>query len=268
MNIKQHAKKYFSLDDKEKSAFLRETYINQEMSWIAISKLVGTYPNKVRRDARSLGLLSRDKIDAQKKALEHGRAKHPTEGKERKQETKIKISETQGQVWDNMSDFERNQRSKIGKDSWDKKTEGEKNALIKKGGDAIRTAAKFGSKLERFLLEELTKRKYRVQFHKEHWLKNKALETDLYIEDLRTVIEVDGPSHFEPVWGETNLVRNQRSDAEKTGLVLGEGLVLIRIKQTQRISQRYLRNTLNNLIGVLEDIKKSFPKETKRYIEI
>ena len=87
-----------------------------------------------------------------------------------------------------MSEEERIARSQIGKQSWDKKTEAEKRDLIQKGSNAIRQAAKKGSKLERFLLEELSRRKYRVQFHKEHWLKNQNLETDLFIEDLNTVI--------------------------------------------------------------------------------
>ena len=154
------------------------------------------------------------------------------------------------------------------KEVWDRKTEAEKQDIISKGSEAIRKASKEGSKLEKFILSELTKRNHKVQFHKEHWLKNQNLETDLFVEDLRTVIEVDGPSHFEPVWGEENLKKNQRSDLEKTGLVLAQGLVLIRIKQTKRISNRYLRSVLEKLLEVIGNIEEKFPEENKRYIEI
>ena len=82
------------------------------------------------------------------------------------------------------------------------------------------------------------------------------------------MIEVDGPSHFEPVWGEENLKKNQRSELEKTGLVLEQGLVLIRIKQTKRISDRYLRSVIEKLLEVINSIEEKFPKENKRYIEI
>jgi hypothetical protein len=45
-------------------------------------------------------------------------------------------------------------------------------------------------------------------------------------------------------------------------------MVLIRIKQDKRISQRYFRNILNKLVEELEKIKTNFPEQDKRYIEI
>ena len=268
MNIKNKLKKYWDLPDGEKESVLKNAYDNEKMSWIQIAATLNTYPNKVRREAKKFGIKSRTKSGAQKEALKSGRSLHPTEGKELTEDTKLKISECQGSIWDNLSEEERKKRSLIGKESWNKKTEKEKREVIKKGGEAIREASRTGSKLERFLLEALTERNYRVQFHKEHWLKNQRLETDLFIEDLRTVIEVDGPSHFSPVWGEQNLLKNQQTDLQKTGLILGQELVLIRIKQTKRISQRYLRTVLKELLSVLDQISKEFPKENKRYIEL
>jgi hypothetical protein len=49
---------------------------------------------------------------------------------------------------------------------------------------------------------------------------------------------------------------------------LEQGLVLIRIKQTKRISNRYMRTVLNELLEVIDRIEKKFPEENKRYIEI
>ena len=261
-------KTYWDLPDKEKEKFLSTAYNKKKMSWISIAKDLSTYPNKIRREAKRLGIESRDKSSAQRVALKEGRSEHPTEGTERSEETRIKISDSQGKIWDSLTEREKAQRSLTAKEVWHRKTEAEKQDIISKGSDAIRKASKEGSKLEKFIFSELTKRNYKVQFHKEHWLKNQKLETDLFVEDLRTVIEVDGPSHFEPVWGEENLKKNQRSDLEKTGLVLAQGLVLIRIKQTKRISDRYLRSVLEKLLEVINSIEEKFPKENKRYIEI
>jgi very-short-patch-repair endonuclease len=268
MNIKNKFSDYWSLQENEKRSLLKEAYCNKKLSWIQIAEMLNTYPNKVRREAKKLGILSRSKSGAQKEALKKGRSLHPTKGKKLNENTKLKISESQGLIWDSLSEEERAKRSEAGKESWNKKTEKEKQEVIRKGSDAIREAARTGSKLERFLLEELTARNYRVQFHKEHWLKNQRLETDLFVEDLRAAIEVDGPSHFSPVWGEKNLTKNQQTDLEKTGLILGQGLVLIRIRQTKRISQRYLRKILEDLLNILDQISKEFPKENKRYIEL
>ena len=259
---------YNKLSDKEKKTLLKNKYANERLSFAEIARQVGTYANRVRRDASKLGIKTRNRSEAAKVALDSGRSKHPTKGKSHTEETKIKISESQGKVWDSLTDKDRTLRSNIGKESWEKKTDSEKRETLEKGSQAIREASRIGSKLERYLLVELTKIGYEVQFHKEHLLRNQRLEIDLYVNDTSTAIEVDGPSHFEPVWGEENLERNKRSDRQKTGLIISEGMVLIRIKQDKRSSQRYFRKVLQEVVEALRKINNKFPKEDQRYIEI
>lgn len=233
-----------------------------------IAEHFNTYPNKIRRILIKNGRELRDKSTAQKNALKKGVSKHPTKGKKRSEETKLKISESQGQVWESLTPEERAYRSLLGKESWNKKTEEEKQLFLQKAGDAIRDAARNGSKMEKFLLESLINEGFRVEFHKTQWLQNAELEMDLYLPELRTVIEVDGPSHFEPVWGHENLARNQMSDMQKDGLVLRNKLVMIRIKQTKRLSQKYMRDVLYDLLILLNKISESFPGENERYFEL
>lgn len=233
-----------------------------------IAEHFNTYPNKIRRILIKHGEELRDKSTAQKNALKKGVAKHPTKGKKRSEKTKLKISESQADVWSKLTPEERAYRSLLGKESWNKKSEEEKQLFLQKAGDAIRDAARNGSKMEKFLLESLIMEGFRVEFHKTQWLQNAELEMDLYLPELRTVIEVDGPSHFEPVWGHENLARNQMSDMQKDGLVLRNGLVMIRVRQTKRLSQKYMRDVLSNLLICLDKISKSFPNENERYIEL
>jgi very-short-patch-repair endonuclease len=260
--------KYKNLSESKRKKILQQKYTQERKSFAAIAKELGTYANKIRRDAASFGIDIRTRSDAAKTAIEAGRSSPPMKGRQHTTETKLKISESQGEVWDKLNEEELLERSRIGKESWDQKSPQEKDLIIKKGSAAIREAARTGSKLEKFILKELTDRKFRVQFHKEHFLRNQKLEIDLFVEDVRAAIEIDGPSHFEPVWGYENLERNQRSDMEKTGLILDQGFVLIRIKQDRRSSQRYFRKVLDKLVVELEKIKRSFPDKSKRYIEI
>ena len=245
-----------------------DLYVTEEWSTYKLAEKFDTYPNKIRRILNKGGVSLRSKSEAQKNAIKEGRSDHPTEGKKRSDETKLKISESQGHIWDSLSKKERARRSEIGKKSWEKKSDSEKRALIQRAQDSVREASKNGSKLERFLLNELTKRNFRVEFHKERWLRNQKLQVDLFVPDYLTAIEIDGPSHFRPVWGQENLEKNQQADLQKTGLILGEGLVLIRIKQEKRLSQRYMRNVLQRLLEKLDHIKESYPKENERYFEI
>ena len=243
-------------------------YKNQNKSTYEIAKEFDTYPNKIRRILIKNGCEMKDKSSAQKNALKQGVAEHPTKGKKRSEKTKLRISESQAKVWDNLSEEERLQRSLIGKEAWNKKTVEEKSIFLQKAGNAIRHAAKTGSKMEKYLLEALINEGFRVEFHKTHWLQNSELEIDLYVPDLKTVIEVDGPSHFRPVWGHENLARNQLSDMQKDGLVLRQGMVMIRVKQIKRLSQKYMRDILDNLLNLLHRIEKSYPNENERYFEL
>ena len=243
-------------------------YQNEGWSTYQIAEKLKTYPNKIRRILKKNGIDLRNSSTAQQNALQKGRATHPTQGSSLSESTKKKISESQGEVWDSLSEKEKSRRSQIGKQSWEQKTEEERSLLLEQAHDAIRKSSRDGTKLEHFLLFELGKRDLRVEFHKEHWLKNHRLQVDLYIPSYRAAIEVDGPSHFKPVWGQENLEKNIKADQQKTGLILGSGLVMIRIKQNQSLTQRYMRNTLTKLLELLDTIKDEYPKENERYFEI
>ena len=243
-------------------------YNSGNYSTYELAEKFETYPNKIRRILRKHGVVLRTKSAAQKNASKKGRASHPTKGKAQSETTRRKISDSQGKIWDNMSDEDRQKRSDRGRDSWNKKSEEEKSQLIRKAQDAIRESSKIGSKMERFLLQRLIEEGVRVDFHKDHWLRNQQLQVDLFIPELRAAIEVDGPSHFKPVWGMDNLIKNQRADRQKTGLILESGLVMIRIKQERKLSQRYQREVEQGLFELLKRIKDEYPKENERYFEI
>ena len=256
------------MDKKETELAIVSLYKSKNLSTYELAEKFETYPNKIRRILKKHGVELRTQSQAQSNALKNGRSAHPTKGKNLSEETKTKISDAQGDIWDNMSDSERDRRSEIGRESWNKKSEEEKIQLIEKAQQAIRESGRSGSKLERFLLHELTLAGFRVEFHKDHWLRNQRLQVDLFLPEIRTAIEVDGPSHFKPVWGVENLIKNQKADRQKTGLVLGSGLVMIRIRQDKRLSQRYQRQILENLCNLINKIKEEYPKENERYFEI
>ena len=82
--------KYNDMTEKQKEKLIKKMYCSQKKSFAEIAKYTGTYPNRVRSDAVSLGIQIRTRSDAAKAALESGRAKHPTKGLKRSDETKLK----------------------------------------------------------------------------------------------------------------------------------------------------------------------------------
>jgi very-short-patch-repair endonuclease len=121
---------------------------------------------------------------------------------------------------------------------------------------AIRKSSVEGSKLEKYILSKLLEKQYKVQFHKEQILSNTKLQIDIFLPAENIAIEVDGPSHFEPVWGDDCLSRNQKYDQKKTGLILGKGIKLIRIKQTGDYSKAKAIILTNKLLDLLENISE------------
>jgi len=252
-----------------------DMYTNQNCSTYVIAKKYNTYPNKIRRVLIKNGVTLNDKSEAQKKALKSGRSKHPTRGIKRDEQVKIKISESVYKHWQALSEKEYESRVDKARDQWHNMTEGERKALRDAAAQAVREASKKGSKMENFLLDKLGRAGYNILFHKTGLIPNDNLEVDLFIPELKVAIEVDGPSHFFPIWGETEaekqniLQKHIKSDAHKSGLLLSKGFVLIRVKHlTKNLSEKNKRMVLEKVTDKLEEIKKKFPPHGKRYIEL
>lgn len=54
-------------------------------------------------------------------------------------------------------------------------------------------------------------------------------ELDLYLPDQRIGIEIDGPTHVKPIFGEETLARTLENDAKKSKLCEENNIYLIRI---------------------------------------
>lgn len=262
----EKGKLYLKLQPAQKLAFLQEVYV--DYSYAEIAAAAHTYPNRIARDARKLGLPARSKSDAQKKALETGRHPHPTKGSQRPDSTRVKISEGKAEAWHNLDANEKARLADISRGQWNSMSDLEKKEFHRRAGEAIRLAAKEGSQLEKYLHLALIKAGYRAELHKEHLIVNERLHIDLFLPTISVAIEVDGPSHFLPIWGDKTLRRNQRSDSEKAGLILGQGFVLIRIKHSKALSQKYKRDIAEVLVNTLKDIEDDFPDVGDRYIEL
>ncbi len=266
--MKVHRDALWSTSPQVQKTILENYYHKYNMSWAEIAKLHDTYANKIIRLARKLGIESRDKSDAQKVALSEGRQEHPTEGKERSEKTRQKISEGQGKIWDSLSEMEQMERRQIGITSWNKKTPSQKTEFFKKSSEALQEASQNGSKMENYLFETLVRAGYRVEKHLEHILQNEKFHIDLYIPAVRAAIEIDGPLHFEPVYGQEKLERRQAADLQKTGLILSARMVLVRVKLVKRESQRNSRNICDQVLTILNDIQSKFPPKDERYFEV
>lgn len=243
---------------------------NEGCSSYEIAEKLGTYSTKILRALKFLGAESRDYSTAQKNALKRGRSKIPTEkGTKLSEKHKELISEGRAQAWADMSEEERERLRNISREQWANMTDEEKHNLRTLAAKANRKAAVEGSKAEQYIRDELRALGWDVRFHERNLTVDQALEVDMFIADIKTAIEIDGPSHFLPIWGEDVLQRHQAADAKKNGLLLNEGYAVIRVKQLSKtLSQKKQREVLAAIVENLDRIKVEFPPEGKRLIEV
>lgn len=251
------SKSYFRMSDEQRLAFLTGLHYEHNHSMNEIAVILGTYLNRVLRDASSLGFKKRSKSETQKLLLAEGKREHPTKGKQRSEDTKLKISEGVGTMWDNMNDTDRKSRQDKSREHWESIDPNKKKDIKNKAMAGIRKSSKEGSKLEKFIYDSLTKAGFVIIYHKEHSLLNEKMHLDMVLPNYGIVIEIDGPSHQEPIWGEETFSRNQRADKNKTALCLYMGYWMLRVKQNKRLSQRYMRQLSTKVLETINNIKDS-----------
>jgi very-short-patch-repair endonuclease len=240
------------------TVYILKRYFEEEKSLPEIAQELNTYPNKIRRIILKAGRQLRDKSESQKIALNNGRADHPTEGKERTEETKLKLSEASAQSWANMPKDKKKKLCEKLSESFKKRDKGELEDMYKKASRAISEAGRSGSKLEKYLLENLPGLGYNIIAHKKGLIANTNLEPDFVIPDIKVVIEIDGPTHFLPIFGEERLEKTIKSDTEKNGLFLQNGYCVLRVKHICKTLTAYKkREALKEIAKTLDEIKNN-----------
>ena len=233
-----------------------------------IAEEFSTYSKKIERVLKKNGVKIRSRAEAMKLALKRGRAEHPTEGKKRDDEAKLAISKGREQAWKDMPEDAKEEFAKGAKERWDNMDPVKKQEMQSKAGAALREACLEGSKAEKFLKKKLEEIGYNVVMHKKGLIQGN-FEIDLLLPELNTIIAIDGPQHFLPLFGEDKLAETIKMDSVKNGLLIGKGFCVIRIKylcKTMNLSvERKLWDAVSKQV---EQIEVKFPPKTKRFIEL
>src|SRR6185369_13465229 len=126
-----------------------------------------------------------------------------------------------------------------------------------------------GSHLEKFLLNGLRVKGYQVEFHREVGLIERAMQLDLFLPKLGLAIEIDGPSHFMPIWGQDALNKKLKSDSYKNGLLIKNGYGILRVKNHKKnMSKIQMENFLTRLVDMLDSIEKQSKRNKLFEMEI
>lgn len=86
--------------------YLEEHYDRLRKSTYEVAEELGVYPNCIRRALRHHGITIRNRSEARANALKTGRARHPTTGSSRSDETRRRISDSLRENRDSLREIE------------------------------------------------------------------------------------------------------------------------------------------------------------------
>lgn len=247
---------------------IQQEYVDGGKSFYQIGEECGTHAQNVRRFAIKAGFTPRTKKESTAAALKSGRLKHPTAGTKRDAGTVKKIASTMAQTWKDLTKDELADRIKKSQEAWNRMTDEQKTALQRSAMEACRSAAKTGSKAEKYMEEILVAAGYRVECHKKHIIANQNVHIDLFLPELSVAVEINGPSHYYPIFGEEQLQKTIGYDQKKVGLLMLEGITLVKvgflgdpcISRCQKIGEE--------LLATLQKFKENGPEKDCPVIRI
>jgi len=236
--------------------YLNQKYVVEEMSFGAIAKLHGTFPNTIRRAAIKHGIKPRTKSTAQKKFLDKN--EHPMQGRERPPEEKDRISRGVQEYWEGLDpdDEERircemSERARL---KWEWMSEEEKKKSIKEMHRANREKSGTGSKNENLVRKLLRKAGYGAVDRTNDFSPRRKFEIDIPIPGEAIAVEWDGVAHFVAIYGDKDLKRVTSKDERKNQALLDYGWTVIRVRDHSTAhSAAFCRRAVDKIIEIIEN---------------
>lgn len=249
--------------------FLLEEFVNKGKSTFEIAKEVGCFPTQIRRLLKKYGIPVRDRSDARKLAIQQ--RGHHMEGKERTEEEKLAISMSLQTYWDDMSDEEADERRKkaaqVAMSNWEALSDEEKKLTIEKLHKGNKRAAQKGSKNENAIAAMLKERGYKVFQRTTEFTPACTYEIDIALPDYCIAIEIDGPTHWSPVYGEENLQRVQEKDDRKDQMLMGCGWAVVRCRDhSSSPSKAICRRIVDQIVDGIEN--KTFKTRKVHFLDM
>jgi very-short-patch-repair endonuclease len=210
----------------------RKLYQDDGLSMRQVAEKLGVPLASLSRFMKRHGIVSRDKGQAQKNYLrDHD---HQMRGRKHTDATKEKISKGLGEFWEKLPEETKEEvKRKIGsawRRKWEQMTDTDRKTMMESLSSRAKETQGMGSRLERFIAEELRKRGYTVEERTTNYTMGKAFEIDIALPTERIAIEIDGPTHFIAVYGEERLKEQQERDSRKDELINGTGYSMLRIR--------------------------------------
>ena len=191
---------------------------------------------------------------------------HQRDGTTHDEITKDKISDKMREFYDSPEGVEAKERiSEFRKEEWAEKSEEERAEILTELQLANRAKMQSGegSNFKNFVAEQLMERGYTVEQRTKTWTPGQQFHVDIALPNEKLIIEVDGPTHWAPIYGEEELQKVIVKDAKKDAALIANGWVVLRVQDS---SGSTTRARFKRVLDVLGEIKYSKAEPTTWYV--
>lgn len=245
--------------------YYQQHYVEKGESVYILAELLNCSPNKCRNDMMRYGIKLRTKAESQRLALEAGRSILP------RHEIDPELKEIQAiaaaRAHSHRTPEQKQRLSDAAKKRYDSMSEESREKFHSRNNKALKKIARNGSELEKYLLVELNHWGFLTHHQAKYLVDNQKLSFDLWIPELKVVIECDGISHIRDIYNnpaafEAKVAR----DFQKNALVISAGCCIIRLRYEKTPTKSKKFEVRDKLIALLERIKLNFPKPEDRLV--
>ena len=107
--------------------------------------------------------------------------------------------------------------------------------------------------------EKLIEEGFLVEQRTKTWTPGNQFHVDIALPQEKVIIEVDGPTHWSPIYGDVELLKVEQKDAKKDAVLIANGWKVLRV---QDASGSTTRARFKRVLDALREVQysKSAPK--------
>jgi very-short-patch-repair endonuclease len=121
-----------------------------------------------------------------------------------------------------------------------------------------------GSRFENFIAEKLAEVGYKLEQRSHNYTPGKKYHVDIALPEQKIIIEVDGPTHWQPIYGEDELVKVQNKDKQKDSALNANGWNVLRVQDGSGSTSRA---RFSRVFDQLQLVQKYKGAPTTHYIK-
>jgi very-short-patch-repair endonuclease len=181
---------------------------------------------------------------------------------------------TKDAISDKMREFYESEEGEAAKDKirefrqqeWAEKTDAEKTAILEdlKSANRAKMQSGEGSNFENYLAEQLTEAGYAPDQRTKAWTPGNKFHVDIALPNEKIIIEVDGPTHWAPIYGEAELQKVKDKDARKDMVLHANGWDVLRVQDS---SGSTTRARFKRVLDVLRSMQYSSTRGRTYYVK-